>query len=177
MFPIRSQSLLPGLSLAIFLTPAQTTAQDVEEIVVTATRRAVSVEEVSQWISVIDKDESGDGLLVTDAFEAQTGVFLQQTTPGQGAAIVRGLKGSSILHLVDGMRLNNAIFRSAPTQYFALLPASAVEQVEVLRGSPASLYGSDAVGGAVQFVTRVPRFDTSQLEVPAQPMPTWTPQI
>ena len=49
------------------------------------------------------------------------GVFLQQTTPGQGAAIIRGLKGSEVLHLVDGFRLNNAIFRNAPTQYLALV--------------------------------------------------------
>ena len=70
----------------------------------------------------------------------EVGVYLQQTTPGQGAAIIRGLKGSSILHLVDGIRVNNAIFRSAPTQYFALVPTSAVERIEVLRGTPASLY-------------------------------------
>jgi hypothetical protein len=49
--------------------------------------------------------------IITDALAAQPGVFLQQTTPGQGAAIIRGLKGSEVLHIVDGMRLNNAIFR------------------------------------------------------------------
>ncbi len=63
------------------------------------------------------------------------------------------------------MRLNNAIFRSAPTQYLALVPANAVERIEVLRGTPASLYGSDAVGGVVQVVTRVPSFDSQKSEV------------
>ncbi|MCP4302120.1 MAG: TonB-dependent receptor plug domain-containing protein, partial [Gammaproteobacteria bacterium] len=85
--------------------------------------------------------------------------------PGQGAAIIRGLKGSSILHLVDGMRLNNAIFRSAPTQYFSLVPITAVERIEVLRGTPTSLYGNDAVGGVVQLVTRVPRFESSETQM------------
>ena len=58
------------------------------------------------------------------------GVFLQQTTPGQGAAIVRGLKGSSILHLVDGMRLNNAIF---PQRSDTVLRAGAGERGRAYR--------------------------------------------
>ncbi len=131
-----------------------------DEILVTATRRTVSLAEVSSGLTLIDGAAAREQKLVTDALDAQVGVYLQQTTPGQGAAIIRGLKGSSILHLVDGMRLNNAIFRSAPTQYFALVPTGAVERIEILRGTPASLYGSDAVGGVVQLVTRVPNFDT-----------------
>ena len=100
--------------------------------------------------------------LVTDALSAAPGVFVQQTTPGQGAVIIRGLKGSSILHLVDGVRLNNAIFRSAPSQYLALIPVSVIDRTEALRGTPASLYGSDAVGGIVNIISRVPRFDSAE---------------
>ena len=91
----------------------------------------------------------------------QPGVFLQQTTPGQGAAIIRGLKGSEVLHLVDGFRLNNAIFRNAPTQYLALVAPGGVDRIEVVRGAPASLYGSDAVGGVVQVLSHIPSFDSS----------------
>lgn len=127
-----------------------------------ATRRTVSTAEISSGLTLVDGESVRQQKLVTDALDANVGVFLQQTTPGQGAAIIRGLKGSSILHLVDGMRLNNAIFRSAPTQYFALVPTSAVERVELLRGTPTSLYGSDAVGGVVQVVTRVPEFDSAE---------------
>ena len=91
----------------------------------------------------------------------QPGVFLQQTTPGQGAAIIRGLKGSEVLHLVDGFRLNNAIFRNAPTQYLALVAPGGVDRIEIVRGAPASLYGSDAVGGVVQVLSHIPSFDSS----------------
>jgi outer membrane receptor protein involved in Fe transport len=129
-------------------------------VLVTATRRVISNEEVSSGLTLVDSERVQSQKLVTDALASNVGVFLQQTTPGQGAAIIRGLKGSSILHLVDGMRLNNAIFRSAPTQYFSLVPITAVERIEVLRGTPTSLYGNDAVGGVVQLVTRVPKFDT-----------------
>jgi len=125
-------------------------------------RREMAVSEISTAVSTIAAEAIRAEKLITDALREAPGIFVQQTTPGQGAAIIRGLKGSSVLHMVDGMRLNNAIFRSAPTQYFALVPTMAIERIEVLRGTPASLYGSDAVGGVVQAVTHVPAFDSEQ---------------
>ncbi len=61
--------------------------------------------------------------------------------------------------LVDGFRLNNAIFRNAPNQYFALVDAQNVERVEVVRGPSSTLYGSDAMGGVVQVLTREQHFE------------------
>jgi outer membrane receptor protein involved in Fe transport len=138
-------------------------AEEIDEILVTAVRRAVVEDQLSVALSTVGREDVSRSGLVTDALANANGVHLQQTTPGQGAAIIRGQKGSAILHLVDGVRLNNAIFRSAPTQYFALVPSSAVDRVEVLRGTPASLYGSDAIGGVVQVVTRKPSFDSPEL--------------
>ena len=140
-------------------------AEEIDEILVTAVRRAVAEDQLSISLDTVEREAVVSNVLLTDALRDAPGVFLQQTTPGQGAAIVRGQKGSAVLHLVDGMRLNNAIFRSAPTQYFALVPTSAVERVEVLRGTPASLYGSDAIGGVVQVVTRKPEFESAETEV------------
>ena len=153
--------------VAASLAPLTTAANnnEIDEVVVTATRRAISSEQVSSGLTVVSEEHLVAQKLVTDALASNVGVFLQQTTPGQGAAIIRGLKGSAILHLVDGMRLNKAIFRSAPTQYLALVPVTAIERIEVLRGTPTSLYGNDAVGGVVQAVTRVPTFETSETQV------------
>ena len=155
-------------SCLIACFPAQ--AEPIDEILVTAVRRAVAEDQLSISLDTVDRDEVARNVLLTDALADAPGVFLQQTTPGQGAAIVRGQKGSAVLHLVDGMRLNNAIFRSAPTQYFALVPTLAVERVEVLRGTPASLYGSDAIGGVVQVVTRRPEFDSAATEIRGEAM-------
>ncbi|WP_161787585.1 TonB-dependent receptor plug domain-containing protein [Pseudohaliea rubra] len=98
-------------------------------------------------------------VLPSDLFRGMPGTFVQQTTPGQGIPIVRGLKGSQVLHLVDGFRINNAFYRSAPNQYLGLVPTAGIAAVEVARGAVATLYGSDAMGGAVQVVTRPPAFD------------------
>lgn len=132
-----------------------------EEIVVTASRRSERVADTAQAITVVRDAAAPGQVLLTEWLAGEAGVFVQQTTPGQGAVIVRGQRGSSVLHLVDGVRLNNAIFRSAPTQYFALVPSAAVERVEVMRGGATSLYGTDAVGGVVQVVTRAPEFSES----------------
>ena len=132
-----------------------------EEIKVTATRRTIETSNVSTALTLIDSNKVRGVKVITDALAAQVGVYLQQTSPGQGAAIIRGLKGSEILHLVDGMRLNNAIFRNAPTQYLALVSPSTVDRIEVLRGTSTSLHGSDAIGGVVQIFSRIPKFDTS----------------
>jgi hemoglobin/transferrin/lactoferrin receptor protein len=88
-----------------------------------------------------------------DALHGEVGTFVQQTTPGQGVVIVRGLKGSEVLHLVDGFRLNNAIFRNAPNQYIALVDGQSLDRIEVVRGPSSTLYGGDAMGGVVQMLT------------------------
>jgi outer membrane receptor protein involved in Fe transport len=139
-----------------------TTAGDepLEEIRVLATRRTVKLGDLSSAISTANAAAVADRKLSTDALANVNGVTLQQTTPGQGAAILRGLKGSAVLHLVDGMRLNNAMFRTAPTPWFSLVPTTSVERIEVIRGTPAALYGSEAVGGVIQSVSRLPSFDT-----------------
>lgn len=160
--------LLPTCALVSALaSPAAASgaSDNLDEVIVTASRRAVVSAEVSSALSFVRGEDVLGEKLVTDALARSIGVFLQQTTPGQGAAVIRGLKGSALLHLVDNMPLSNAIFRSAPTPYLALVPTTAVERIEIIRGTPASLYGSQAVGGVVQVVTREPSFDSEETEL------------
>ena len=133
-------------------------ARSLETVQVTATRTEQSIQDVSEAVSVVTADEidrQGPELLA-EMLRGVPGAFFQQTTPGQGIPIIRGLKGSQVLHLVDGMRLNNAFFRNAPNQYLGLVDAYATERLEVVRGSAPSLYGADAMGGVVQVLTAEP---------------------
>lgn len=143
--------------------PVLASDEPLDEITVLATRRPTTVEEVSAAVTTVAREDVMSRKLTTDALASLVGVNLQQTTPGQGAVIIRGLKGSAVLHLVDGMRLTNAIFRTAPTPWFSLVPVSSVKRLEVIRGTPASLYGSEAVGGVVQSVSRLPEFDSDEV--------------
>ena len=129
-----------------------------ESVVVTATRTEASVLEVAEAVSVVGEDDIRQLApeMLAEMARGVPGAFFQQTTPGQGIPIIRGLKGSQVLHLVDGMRLNNAFFRNAPNQYLGLVDAYATERVEIVRGSAPSLYGADAMGGVVQILSGEP---------------------
>ena len=128
---------------------------------VTAGRQAESEYQVPQPVTVLTRAEIErlDPQVLAQALAYQPGAFFQQSGPGQGIVIVRGLKGSEVLHLVDGMRLNNAFFRNSPSQYVALVDPRNVAQLELLRGPNATIYGSDAMGGVFQVLTPEYRFD------------------
>lgn len=153
------------LALAAALLSSDTdTPLELDDLQVTAGRYAQTTFEAGSAITVINPDGPGQEppSVITDMLRYQPGVYVQQTTPGQGIPIVRGLKGSEVLHLVDGMRLNNAFFRNAPNQYLALVDALNVDHIEVVRGPSSTLYGGDAMGGVVQILTPEPRFEETQ---------------
>lgn len=145
---------------------ARKQARMLDRIQVTATRRAESAFDVPVATTVIGPEqiERSTPQVAMDLLHGEPGTFVQQTTPGQGIVIVRGLKGSEVLHLVDGFRLNTAIFRNAPNQYMALVDGQALDRIEAVRGPSGTLYGSDAMGGVVQLFTPEPRFQGSETQ-------------
>jgi outer membrane receptor protein involved in Fe transport len=136
-------------------------ARPLEHVQVTATRRAATEFDVSAAVNQVTaadiESESPD--VLAEMLRGLPGTFFQQTTPGQGIPVIRGLKGSQVLHLVDGMRLNNAFFRNAPNQYLGLVDAFAADRMEVVRGASGALYGADAMGGVVNILTATPDFE------------------
>jgi outer membrane receptor protein involved in Fe transport len=156
--------LLPVLaSLCVIGSPSAALEPAIDEIQVTASRKAMQADDVSSAVTLVSGD-AVNSVVSTDLLGNQQGTFLQETTPGQGAVIIRGLKGSELLHLVDGIRINNAIFRNAPTQYAAFIDSRDIERVEIVRGAAASLYGSGAMGGVVNFLMQRPSFESDTFE-------------
>ncbi|MGH8496489.1 MAG: TonB-dependent receptor plug domain-containing protein [Gammaproteobacteria bacterium] len=133
---------------------------DLSPVQVTAGRHAGTQADVPQPVSIVTRAEIERQVpqTWTDLLRGEPGVFNQSSGPGQGIIIVRGLKGSEVLHLVDGMRLNNAFFRNAPTQFMALVDPYNIERIELVRGPASVLYGSDALGGVAQILTPEERF-------------------
>lgn len=95
---------------------------------------------------------------VPEALSGATGVFIQKTNHGGGSPFLRGLTGQQTLILVDGIRLNNATFRSGPNQYLNTIDPQSVSQIEALRSSGSVAYGSDAIGGVLNVLTKTPQF-------------------
>jgi outer membrane receptor protein involved in Fe transport len=134
-----------------------------ERVVVTAGRAREVLSDVPRAVSVVTRADLDARLPGTtpDALMDTAGVLVQKTNLGAGAPYVRGLVGNQILVLVDGVRLNNATYRFGPNQYLGTVDPDLLGGIEVVRGPGSVLYGSDAIGGVVNLVTRAPEFSAS----------------
>ena len=94
----------------------------------------------------------------TDLLMKTGQVMIQQSQQGGGSPIIRGFEANRILLVVDGVRMNNAIYRSGHLQNAITVDVNSLEQVQVLMGPSSVKYGSDALGGVVHFQTQRPRF-------------------
>lgn len=86
-------------------------------------------------------------------------VMVQQSQQGGGSPVLRGFEANRILLVVDGVRLNNAIYRSGHSQSAMTIDPFAISSVEVRHGAASVQFGSDALGGVVHYRTRSPRWE------------------
>ncbi len=91
-----------------------------------------------------------------DAFKGIPSVMGQKTANGQGSPYLRGFTGFRNLFLIDGIRLNNSVFRDGPNQYWSTVDSLSVSSYDMVMGPASVLYGSDAIGGAVNATTIAP---------------------
>lgn len=108
--------------------------------------------------AVVTPSPSRAAAAMADHLAAVPGVSLQRTSPGQAVPIVRGLIGSAVLLLVDGVRLNNALFRPSPNQYTSLVDPWTIARITVVKGPGSAPFGSDALGGVLAVTTALPSF-------------------
>jgi outer membrane receptor protein involved in Fe transport len=132
-----------------------------EEVTVTASRdRVEPLAQVPQQVNVISQDEIGERAkaVLAQVANEEVGVHLQRTSPTLGGIFVRGLTGNKVNVFVDGVRYSNSGARGGINTFLNLIDPASLETVEILRGPSSSLYGSDAIGGSVQLLSRVPTF-------------------
>lgn len=129
----------------------------IEEVIVTVNRREQSLSEVGSSVSVITASdlELGQYAYTVDALQTMPGVSINQTGSFGGVASVR-IRGASSGHtmvLIDGIQVNDTA-SPAGAYDFASLDPYGVERIEVLRGPQSILYGSDAIGGVVNIISK-----------------------
>ena len=89
-----------------------------------------------------------------DALRDTPGIYVPRTAPGQSSPVIRGFTGFRNLLLIDGVRLNNSVFREGANQYWATVDPFLVDRLEVVKSSSSVLFGSDAIGGTVNALTK-----------------------
>ena len=150
--------LLVGLSFSFFTVRSQNAADSVkrmDDVVVTATRKSTAVASLPYSVNSLSKNTIQRQLsrTVPESLNGIPGLFIQKTNHGGGSPFLRGLTGNQSLILVDGIRLNNSIFRYGPNQYLTLVDPYLVEKIEVVKGTGSVQHGSDAMTGVINIQT------------------------
>ncbi|MDB5589753.1 TonB-dependent receptor, partial [Enterovirga sp.] len=137
-------------------------------VVVTPDRRPEYADSSSSAVSVVSHEEiqTFNPASLVDALRNVPGLDITETGgPGGSTSVrLRGANPGQTLVLIDGIRVNDPAAASGDFEFGSLLP-TAIERIEVLRGPQSALYGSDAIGGVVNVITRrgdgKPRFETT----------------
>jgi len=150
----RSFLLLAGAACAAAAN-ASDTVPDANHVVVTATRTPMPIDEVLAPVIVIGRDaiERSVATDVTELLRFHAGLDLGRNGgPGQTTAVfIRGAESNHTLVLVDGVRINPGTIGLAALQN---IPPGMVERIEIVKGPRSALYGTDAIGGVINVITR-----------------------
>lgn len=130
------------------------------EIVFSATRSEENKTNIPNQIITIDKRqiEFSNQQNSADLLQNTGQVFVQKSQMGGGSPVLRGFEANRVMLVVDGVRMNNAIYRGGHLQDVISLDPLMLDRVEVLFGPGATMYGSDALGGVMHFYTKIPVF-------------------
>ena len=135
-----------------------TLRKSIEEVVISANKFEMLKRDVVQHIDIIGKREMQwmNSMNSADLLSNTGNVLVQKSQGGGGSPIIRGFESSRVLLMVDGVRLNNAIFRGGHLQNVLRIDNAMLEKVEILYGPSSAMYGSDALGGVMHFITKKP---------------------
>ncbi|MEM1357508.1 MAG: TonB-dependent receptor, partial [Bacteroidota bacterium] len=145
-------------SLALTETPLELSISDTALLVVG--RRDEAIGDLPYVVEIVKNNaiQKAQSLSTVDALAELSGVYVQKSQFGGGSPVLRGFEANRVLLVVDGVRMNNAIYRAGHLQNAITISPLALDRMEVIYGAGALAYGSDAIGGIVHFRTQQPPF-------------------
>jgi hemoglobin/transferrin/lactoferrin receptor protein len=150
--------LCGGIALAQPVTKADSADKVMDEVVLSASKFAENRKNIAQKIDVIsarsialtNAQNTGDLLINTGK------IFVQKSQQGGSSPVIRGFEASRVMLVIDGIRMNNAIFRSGHLQNVITVDQNMLQRVEVMYGPASTIYGSDGLGGIIHLQTKNP---------------------
>ena len=133
--------------------------ESLNQIVISASKFEQSKRDIPQTIvSINAKDISlTNPQTSADLLENTGNIYIQKSQLGGGSPMIRGFSTNRLLITVDGVRMNNAIFRGGNLQNVISIDPLSVQSTEVTLGAGSVVYGSDAIGGVMSFYTKKPQ--------------------
>lgn len=123
-------------------------------------RRNETLADLNRQVEVIDGAQiaRAQSLSTADALADLSGVYVQRSQFGGGSPVLRGFEANRVLLVVDGVRMNNAVYRGGHLHNAITVDPGSLDRIELLYGAGALAYGSDAIGGVVHFRTERPQY-------------------
>jgi hemoglobin/transferrin/lactoferrin receptor protein len=152
--------LIVPISVAAQLADSLSDAA-LENIVISANRTAELKMDIPHQIQIIGKKQIArlSPQTTADLLQNSGEVFVQKSQQGGGSPVLRGFEANKVLLVVDGVRMNNAIFRGGHLQNIITMDPAALDRVEVMYGAGSVIYGTDAIGGVISLFTVRPRLN------------------
>ena len=140
-------------------------ALGLNEVVLSVSKNIQNVTTLSRKVSVINRSSTYLDIPRTtaDMLYHGGGIHVQKSQSGGGSPVIRGFEANRVLLVVDGVRMNNAIYRSGHVHNAISVDANSLERTEVIFGPSSVVYGSDALGGVVHFYTKTPRLGNDKV--------------
>jgi hemoglobin/transferrin/lactoferrin receptor protein len=151
-----------GAEVVDLLINLSSKSVNLDEIVFSANRKAESKMDIPYQMEIIkQKDiEFSNPATSGDLLQNSGQVFLQKSQAGGGSPSLRGFEANKVLLVVDGVRMNNAIYRGGHLQDVMTLDPNMLDRTEVVFGPSSTMYGSDALGGVMHFYTKNAQFSS-----------------
>lgn len=154
-----SQLRMSGYSLK--LEPVNSV---IEEIIIFG-RSEITRERIPYQTRTIDRIEllRTSPQTAADALDHHGGVYVQKSQMGGGSPIIRGFEANRVLLVVDGVRMNNAVYRNGHLQNAITIDHMMLDRIDVFFGPNSLMYGSDALGGVIHFQSKFPKVGKGQV--------------
>ena len=155
-FVYHKKSILKKHNYKVYLVK---TSDLLPEVVLSVSNKKTDMSRVSEKISVLtaSKIKSINAQTTPDLLSRTPGITVQKSQMGGGSPTIRGFEANRVLLVVDGIRMNNAIYRSGHLQNSLTIDQGNLERTEIIYGPSSIKYGSDALGGVVHFYTKRPQ--------------------
>ena len=143
---------------------------EIDEVIISVNRWEESLNEVTNKSLIINRNliEKTTHQTAADLLDKTGEIFVQKSQLGGGSPMMRGFSANRILLSLDGIRLNNIIYRGGNIHNIISIDPNILDGVEVLFGPASVIYGSDAIGGGINFRTKDPTFKVKRLVTGSQ---------
>ena len=142
------------------ILPADTVIITLNDAVISANKVAERKLHIAQELMTMNRSQiqNSQAQSTADVLSNTGLIMLQKSQMGGGSPVLRGFEANKVLMVVDGVRMNNLIYRGGHLQNILTMDNQALDKIEVLFGPSSTVYGSDALGGVIHFYTKRPVF-------------------